>query len=579
MLNAWEQRLAAFYISNAASQFRCSDPEARELADWLERRDNLAFPSRRQRRTNWQAHEDEGLTARRWQNIQDTLRVEYHTLRGTRPDRPAQRLRRLGKTICLTATDIDVLELLLRFETQPVIERMIEDVFTPSRMSGALNLRGPTLFVLLGRSTKAVQSRFEADKPPLLSGLVSIDRDGDPEVARRLHRLFTVPATDRRDVSQLLLDPAPESNLEWEDFDHVGQDRDHLERVMKGALATGQPGVNVLLYGPPGTGKTEFCRVLAQRLGVTLYSTGESDEEGNEPTRDERLRELRLAQQLLAGRRRAVVLFDEMEDLLSDPFAGLSLFGRPLGAGMRGSKVYVNRLLEDAPVPTLWTMNDARQVSDTVLRRFMVALEMRLPSPKVRQRIWARRLSMNGIKSTAGEARELATTFEATPGLAAGVTAAARLAGGDMSAVRRGVQGLARLLGCERPLQATPDGFDLSLVHADVDPAMLVERLASSPERRFSLCLEGQPGTGKSALVRYLAERVGLHVQQKRASDLLSKWVGDTEKRIAEAFAEARDQLGDQPRQGNPAAFRIQDRLGLSDAGPGSGGFQALLCA
>ena len=55
------------------------------------------------------------------------------------------------------------------------------------------------------------------------------------------------------------------------------------------------------------------------------------------------------------------------------------------------------------------------------------------------------------------------------------------------------------------------------------------------------LCLEGPPGTGKSAFARYLAERQGLEVLQKRASDLLSPWVGETEQQIAAAFAEARD--------------------------------------
>ena len=385
-----------------------------------------------------------------------------------------------------------------------------------------------------------MQSRFGADKPLLRSGLVSIDRDGDPEVVRRLHRLATMPATDRRDVSHLLLDAAPTSELEWQDFDHVAEDRDHLERVLTGALASGESGVNVLLYGPPGTGKTEFCKVLARRLGMTLYGVGESDEEGDEPTRDERLRELRLAQRLLAGQRRSLILFDEMEDLLADPFAGLELFGRSFGSGSRGSKVYLHRLLEEAPAPTLWTMNDARQVSGTVLRRFMVAVEMRLPSPAVRQRIWARQLDMNGIEARMDDVRRLAAALEATPGVAAGVTAAARLAGGGIPAVHRGVRSLSRLLQCDRPPQAVPERFDLSLVRADIDPVVLADRLAGSRQRRFSLCLQGAPGTGKSALVRYLAERLGLEVIQKRASDLLSKWVGDTEKRIADAFAEAR---------------------------------------
>ena len=541
MLNAYEQRLAAFYLSNAAARFHYRDPEATELADWLERReDRLVFPGRRRRRTDWQTYSDDRLTARRWRSIQEMLRSEHAVLKDARPDRAAQRLRRLGKTVGLTPTDVDILELLLRHQSQPVIERMISDIFSRSRLSGALNLRGPAMSVLLGKSAPAVQSRFGADKPLLRSGLVSIDRDGDPEVARRLHRLATVPATDRRDVSHLLLDAAPTSELDWQDFNHVAEDRDHLESVLTGALASGEPGVNILLYGPPGTGKTEFCKVLARRLGVTLYSAGEADEEGDEPTRDERLKELRLAQRLLAGERSSLILFDEMEDLLSDPFAGLSLFGRSFGSGTRGSKVYLHRLLEEAPAPTLWTMND-RQVSGTILRRFMFAFELRLPTAAVRQRIWARQLGMNGIKAGVDDVRRLAATFEATPGVAAGVTAAARLAGGDMDAVRRGVRSLSRLLRCDRPPQATPERFDLSLVRADIDPAVLADRLANSRERHFSLCLQGPPGTGKSALVRYLAERLGLEVVQKRASDLLSKWVGDTEKHIADAFAEARD--------------------------------------
>ena len=49
------------------------------------------------------------------------------------------------------------------------------------------------------------------------------------------------------------------------------------------------------------------------------------------------------------------------------------------------------------------------------------------------------------------------------------------------------------------------------------------------------------PGTGKSAYVRYLAERMELEVVQKRASDLMSMFVGATEQQIAAAFAEARD--------------------------------------
>ena len=56
----------------------------------------------------------------------------------------------------------------------------------------------------------------------------------------------------------------------------------------------------------------------------------------------------------------------------------------------------------------------------------------------------------------------------------------------------------------------------------------------------FSLCLYGFPGTGKSAFCKHLCEVLGIEVLLKRASDLISPYVGETEKNIANAFAEAK---------------------------------------
>ena len=105
------------------------------------------------------------------------------------------------------------------------------------------------------------------------------------------------------------------------------------------------------------TGKTEFCKVLAERLGASLYGVGKFDDKGDEPMRGERLPELRLAQRLLAGHGGSLLLFDEMEDLLSDPFPAWGLFGPHSRMAFRntGSKVFMHRLLEAAPTPTLWT--------------------------------------------------------------------------------------------------------------------------------------------------------------------------------------------------------------------------------
>lgn len=547
MLNNYERHLIVSYLSNAASHLRHYHTEAKELAEWVaENRDVLAINDVTEELGDRRLYHEKGLPEQDWRLLIKALEDKRSASRHVRGDRTALRLRRLGKEMHLTRTDVAILEILLRYRTQPIIESMVDNdsVFVGRGgrrwNSKFFNVKNSALSCLLGVSAGTVLARFAADAPLVKSGLVAIEDDGDVRIIDRLRRLDSVPGNV--DVCRLLLDVASPSDLDWSDFDHVAEARDHVERILKGALQTGALGVNVLVYGPPGTGKTEFCKTLSARLGVKLYSVGESDEHGGEPSRNERLQELRLTQRLLAPGRESILLFDEMEDLLADQGAGrmLKLFGLP-GPRGQGSKVFMHRLLDKAPVPTLWTVNDVGAIPQTVLRRMMFAVELRQPSVQVRARIWARQLAEHGIESEKEEARALATEFDVTPGVASGATAAARLSGGGLTAVRRGVRSLARVLSAEKPPQGTPEKFNPALIRANGDPVRFAERLVESGQRRFSLCLQGPPGTGKSAYVRYLAERLGLEVVQKRASDLMSCLVGETEKRIAAAFAEARD--------------------------------------
>lgn len=53
------------------------------------------------------------------------------------------------------------------------------------------------------------------------------------------------------------------------------------------------------------------------------------------------------------------------------------------------------------------------------------------------------------------------------------------------------------------------------------------------------ICLYGVPGTGKSAYAKFIAKNLRRPIIIKKGSELLSMWVGGTEKNIAEAFKEA----------------------------------------
>ena len=543
MLSAYIRHLVFTYIDNIGRRVNRRQPQAASLVEWIAENiglleldaDALDLPS--------DLRSDSPPSERVWKRVRRVVAAECKAGKGRSPDRAARRLVDLGEMIALSEDDVAILEAILRYETHPVVEDLIDDVFSGRRhrLGRAMNLRNPSLPSLLGMSANTLRRRFAPAAPLIRSGLVQVEDDQDVSCVSRLHRLVS-EVDDHADVRELLLGDTRESDLEWSDFDHLGRRRDDVERLLRGALDRGARGVNILVHGPPGTGKTEFCRVLARRMGVDLFSVGEADESGDEPSRRERLGELRLAQSLLGEDEGAVLLFDEMEDLLADGGFGMFFGGFAERRHHGGaSKVFMNRLLEETPAPTLWTTNIARRINPAILRRMMFALEMRQPPPRIRSRIWNRQLARHGIEATSDDAEALAHEFDATPGVAAGATAAADLADGDFETVRRGIRSLSRVLGCERPNARPAVRFDAALIEADLDVETLAARLEAGGQRRFSLCLQGPPGSGKSAYVRHLAEGIGLEVMHKRTSDLVDMWVGSTERNIADAFAEARD--------------------------------------
>jgi SpoVK/Ycf46/Vps4 family AAA+-type ATPase len=247
-----------------------------------------------------------------------------------------------------------------------------------------------------------------------------------------------------------------------------------------------------------------------------------------EADRSERLADLVFSQRLLAGQRRTALLFDEMEDV------AVHLLRRG------GSKVYLNRLLETNAIPIIWTSNELQHIDPALLRRMTLAVELRRPPASQRKRILERLVKRVGLALSDAEIEGLARRVDATPAILENALRAAKLAGGGADAIERAALGIVRAVSgvIARKPGNIPD-FDPLLSTASQDLGLLADKLVSGRVKAFSICLSGPPGTGKSAFARYLARRLGLELVQKRASDILGPYLGQTERSIAVAFEEA----------------------------------------
>ncbi len=449
-------------------------------------------------------------------------------------------MARLAELVGLSAVDCRILE----FASMIHQDRVLDDCADTLGLLNSLKVID-VLAQVLGLKIDDVRAALSPHGVLARSGLLAVERGGSGYLCGRLDVLSDdfanhILAYDADPISLLrdTISLSQPPQLSLDDYGHIDEALRMLKPYLDSALASQRVGTNVFIHGVPGTGKSELARALAAALACELFEVASEDSDGDPVNGERRLRAYRAAQSFFC-QRKAMILFDEVEDVFSD---GDFLFGRKSTAQRR--KAWFNRTLEQNKVPTLWLSNSIDGIDPAFMRRFDFVIEM--PVPPRAQREHIARAACAGLLDDRSIKR-LAQVDNLAPAVisrAASVVRAIQPQFDEKSAARAvfylvdqslQAQGLSPLRQSEADY--LPAEYDATLVNADVDLMQLADGLART--RAGRLCLYGPPGTGKTAYGRWLAERLGMPLLLYSASELMSKWVGESEKNIARAFRRA----------------------------------------
>ncbi|WP_051789424.1 AAA family ATPase [Endozoicomonas montiporae] len=454
-------------------------------------------------------------------------------------------LQKLSLLIGLSQVETHLLEFAILLQHEPALESAVNLLENMGYNKLLL-----VLSLVLDLSEQEVRTALSPEGLLNRSGLLVVERSGSNYLSGRMELLSYSfasqivfsdgsPETLLRDV----IHSGSSTTLTRDNFEHIKSNFHLLEQWINHAFAMNRRGVNVLLYGEPGTGKSELSRLMAELMEVPLLEVSSEDIDGDPISGEKRLRALRASGVFFANKP-CILAFDEAEDVFDSgngPF-----FGRSIA---QSRKAWINRTLEENVIPTFWLTNSVESIDPAFIRRFDLVIELKVP-PRA-QRAKMIQLNSHGLLDESSAYR-LAASEHLVPAIihrAAGIACELQGQLGDeppQDTFERLTSNTLKAQGHSVPGRydpsVLPNHYDPELINASENLSVISDGLIRRQAGR--LCIYGPSGTGKTAYARWLAEQLNKPLVICRASDLLGKYVGESEKNVAHAFKKAVDEDG-----------------------------------
>jgi SpoVK/Ycf46/Vps4 family AAA+-type ATPase len=303
---------------------------------------------------------------------------------------------------------------------------------------------------------------------------------------------------------------------------------------------------SILLHGRPGTGKTELTSSLAKEIGIDLFAINIMDEDG-EDDRNKRKRSL-FAVQNHPKISESLIIVDECDQLINSKINFLFSYNKG-----SDQKAWLNEYLDINKCKMIWITNTITNIDESTFRRFNYILEFADISNLQREKILKTIVNKNEATFLNDDDIKVFSKKE-------------KLTSGHYSIALKTVNQIDTTdekkkeyfnhilnehqssLG-HKPLRLKKisQNYCIEGLNIDQPPTQVIEQSrkilslidTSDSDLNLNTLLYGPPGTGKTEFVKYLGQELGKEIILKRASDLLSMWVGGSEKNIRIAFEEA----------------------------------------